>query len=300
MDPLADGALDRRRHELSGSWTDTEVSVRLSRGAGGATRVEGVLCSAPVWTRWDGDTLWLIGSGASPVGEDHIRVRVDVGPGVAASVRSVAATMVYAARGVGTRWDTEIHVADDAHLDWRPEPVILTGRSRHRATTRIHAGTGSTVTLDEVVVLGRVDEPTGALCSTLDVRVADTPVLLTSLDTTLPGWSGPAGTAGASVVANRLHSSPDGPRTGQVEVGGATLLEPAPTCRVAVAAAHDVPAARHAVETLLPSPGTRPAVHEEETNEQFDRNRTPLASCTPGGLPPDSDDHVDRRGEEVH
>src|SRR5262245_44064619 len=111
-------------------WTDTEVSVRLRRGSGGAVRVEGMLCSAPVWFRWDGTTLWLVGSGASPVGEDHIRVRVDVGAGVDVSVRSVAATLVYAARGAGTRWDTEIRVAEGARLDWRPEPVILTAHAR--------------------------------------------------------------------------------------------------------------------------------------------------------------------------
>ena len=186
-------------------WTDTEVSVRLRRGAGGTVRVDGVLCSAPVWFRWDGATLWLVGSGASPVGEDHIRVRVDVGPGVAVAVRSVAATVVYAARGAGTRWDTDIHVADGARLDWRPEPVILTERARHEANTTVHAAAGADVTLDEVLVLGRAREATGTLRSTLAVRVDDAPVLLTSIDTSLPAWSGPAGVDGAAVVANRLR-----------------------------------------------------------------------------------------------
>src|SRR5262249_26470799 len=154
----------------------TELSVRLSRGAHGTVRVDGVLCSAPVWFRWDGDTLWLVGSGASPVGEDRIRVRVDVGAGVAVAVRSVAATVVYAARGEGTRWDTEIQVADGACLDWRPEPVILTGRARHVATTTVHAASGAEVTLDEVLVLGRSGEIAGSLRTTLDARVDDVPV----------------------------------------------------------------------------------------------------------------------------
>ena len=152
--------LTRSRSPASG-WTDTEVSVRLRRGAGGTVRVDGVLCTAPLWFRWDGATLWLVGSGASPVGEDHIRVRVDVGPGVTVAVRSVAATVVYAARGAGTRWDTELHVADGARVDWRPEPVILTERARHEATTTVHASAGADVTLDEVLVLGRAGEATG-------------------------------------------------------------------------------------------------------------------------------------------
>ena len=203
-------------------------------------RVDGVLCSAPVWFRWDGATLWLVGSGASPVGEDHIRVRVDVGPGVAVAVRSVAATVVYAARGAGTRWDTDIHVADGARLDWRPEPVILTERARHEATTTVHAAAGADVTLDEVLVLGRAGEAAGALRSTLAVRVDDAPVLLTSIDTSLAraGPVPPASTARrssptASASATMTPRPSPRPR-------GAALLQPAPGCRLAVATADDV------------------------------------------------------------
>lgn len=233
-------------------WTDTEVSVRLRRGATGTVRVQGVLCSAPVWFRWDGATLWLVGSGASPVGEDHIRVRVDVGPGVTIAVRSVAATVVYAARGAGTRWDTDIHIADGASVDWRPEPVILTERACHEATTTVHAAAGADVTLDDVIVLGRAGEATGTLRSTLAVRVDDTPVLLTSIDTSLPAWSGPAGVDGASVVAHRL-SLGLGEAPAVVErPRGAALLVPARGCRLAVATAADVSGARESLDAVLP------------------------------------------------
>lgn len=246
-------------------WTDTEVSVRLRRGAGGAVRVDGVLCSAPVWFRWDGDTLWLVGSGASPVGDDHIRVRVDVGAGLDVTVRSVAATVVLAARGPGTRWDTEIEVGAGARLDWRVEPVIVTGPARHTATTTVRAAADAVVDVDEVVVLGRAGEQPGVWRSTLAVHVADEPVLLTSIDTSLPGWAGPAGTGGARVLANRLHLAGD-PRTPSadqsvdhpadpstvVRVPGTAVLAPAPGCRLAVATAPDVPTVRSQIETVLP------------------------------------------------
>ena len=232
-------------------WTDTEVSVRLRRGAGGTVRVDGVLCRAPVWFRWDGATLWLVGSGASPVGEDRIRVRVDVGPGVAVAVRSVAATVVYVARGAGTRWDTDIHVADGASLDWRPEPQILTEHARHQATTTVHAAAGAEVTLDDVLVLGRAGEATGALRSALDVRVDDLPVVLTSIDTSLPAWSGPAGVNGAAVVANRLRLGDGDAPACAVTEPGAALLHPAPGCRLAVATAADVIDARRSVDAVL-------------------------------------------------
>ena len=83
--------------------------------------------------------------------------------------------------------------------------MILTERARHEATTTVHAAAGAEVTLDEVLVLGRAREAAGALRSTLAVRVDDAPVLLTSIDTSLPAWSGPAGVDGAAVVANRLR-----------------------------------------------------------------------------------------------
>lgn len=234
-------------------WSDTQASVRLRRGAGGTVRVDGVLCTAPLWFRWDGATLWMVGSGASPVGEDHIRVRVDVGAGVDVSVRSVAATVVYAARGSGTRWETDIHVADGARLDWRPEPVILTAAARHEATTTVHAAAGAEVTLDEVLVLGRAGEDGGALHSTLAAQIDDVAVLRTSIDTSLPRWSGPAGTDGASVVANRLRLG------GSVTPGArstshrAALLEPAPGCRLAVATGAEVTDVRWAVDAILPA-----------------------------------------------
>lgn len=245
-------------------WTDTELSVRLRRGTGGTVRVDGVLCSAPVWFRWDGGTLWLVGSGASPVGEDRIRVRVDVGPGVDVRVRSVAATVVYAARGAGTRWDTELHVADGARVDWRPEPVILTARAEHRAVTQVHAGSGAEVTLDEVLVLGRTGEATGTMRSTLDVRVDDAPVLLTSIDTAVPGWSGPAGVDGAGAVGNRLvvgravhgdataTAERSGPAVPSAGDAGAVLAPDGP-CRLAVTAAADAGAAARALDALLPT-----------------------------------------------
>lgn len=247
MDPEPDGA---RVTTLASGWTDTEVMIRLRRGAGGVTRVDGTLCTAPLWVRWDGDTLWLVGSGASPANEDHIRLRVDVGEDVAVKVRSVAATVVYAARGAGTRWETELVVADGAHVDWRPEPVIVTGRARHAARTTVHASSSASVTLDEVLVLGRTGEEAGDLRATLDVRVDNTPTLLTSVDTSVPGWSGSAGVDGATVVANRL-------RLGEGEAAVATaargaLLQPALGCRLAVATAVNVAEARHTLHCLLP------------------------------------------------
>ncbi len=232
-------------------WTDTEVTVRLLRGAGGAVRAEGTLCQAPLWFRWDGATLWMVGSGASPVGEDHVRVRVEVGPGVSAELRSVAATVVYAARGAGTRWDTEISLASEAELRWRPEPVILTHDARHVATTTVHAAEGARLTLDEVLVLGRSQERAGNLRSTLSVTVGGHERLLTSIDTSLPGWAGPAGTDGARVIGQRLAVGACVDPVEDPTVQRGTVLEVSPDCRLGVTVADDVDDARRTIDALL-------------------------------------------------
>lgn len=232
-------------------WTDTDVTVRLRRAAGGNVRAEGTLCQAPLWFRWDGATLWMVGSGASPVGEDHVRIRVEVGPGVSAELRSVAATVVYAARGVGSRWDTEISLAPEAELRWRPEPVILTQDARHLATTTVHAAEGARLTLDEVLVLGRSRERAGDLRSTLSVAVGGHERLLTSIDTSLPGWAGPAGTDGARVLGQRLAVGALMDPVGDPTVGHGTVLEVSPDCRLGVTVADDVDDTRRTLDALV-------------------------------------------------
>jgi hypothetical protein len=129
--------------------------------------------------------------------------------------------------------------------------VILTERARHESITTVHAAAGADVRLDEVLVLGRVAEATGALRSTLAVRIDDADVFLTSIDTSLPAWSGPAGVNGASVIANRLRLDDDDVPVarGQRE---AALLHPAPGCRLAVAATSDVADARASLDAVLP------------------------------------------------
>ena len=110
---------------------------------------------------------------------------------------------------------------------------------------------------DDVVVLGRDRERPGALCSTLSVQVDDEPVLLTSIDTSLPGWSGPAGTGGARVLANRLHltDDPGTPFAVPSSVDGTpntALLDVSSGCRLAVAAADEVHTARSYLDAVLP------------------------------------------------
>lgn len=185
-----------------------ELEIELQRAAGGAAVARGALAVAPFWCRWDGSTLWFVGSAATPVAEDDISVHVTVGEGVAATVRSVAASVIYAGRGDGTRLRTTVDVAAGATLRWQPEPVIVTARARHRSHTTVQAADGAAVLFDELVVMGRSDEVPGPFAAGLDVRLDGTTISLTSFDTSTPGFTGPGGTAGAKVVGTRVVVDP--------------------------------------------------------------------------------------------
>lgn len=191
-----------------------ELAIGLHRAGDGSVVATGALAVAPYWCRWDGATLWIVGSAATPVGDDDTTLDLEVGEGVRATVRSVAATIVYAARGDGTRLTTRLHVAAGAALSWMPEPVIVTARARHRSNLVADVATGGALVADELVVFGRSREEAGRYVSVADLRRDGEPISLTSFDTATPGWSGPGGTAGAKVVGTRVILGPcDGHRS---------------------------------------------------------------------------------------
>ena len=230
-----------------------ELRIGLHRGANGTVHACGSLARPPFWCRWDGDTLWLVGSAASPVGDDHITFAVEVGRGVTARVRTVAATVVYAGRGAGTTLCTDLRVAEGATLIWQPEPLIGTGRARHQSSTTIDVSDGGALLADEVVVLGRTDEAPGHLRTLLDLRLEGETAALTSFDTAVPGWNGPGGTDGAKVVATRVVVEPpaDIPSTHPSVDATSAVLRPERGGAIATALAPTPLAARDALARRL-------------------------------------------------
>jgi urease accessory protein len=186
----------------------SELTIGLHRAGNGAVVARGALAVTPFWCRWDGETLWLVSSAAAPVGDDVISLEVEVGEGVRATVRSVAATVVYAARGEGTELHTTVRVGEGATLRWQPEPVIVTARARHRSRTVVDVADGGGVLFDELVVMGRSDEAPGSFAGTLELRMGGSTASLTSFDTTTPGWHGPGGMGDAKVVGTRAVVDP--------------------------------------------------------------------------------------------
>ncbi len=230
------------------------LEIHLRAGADGRVHARGNLAAAPLWCRWDGDTLWLVGSAASPVAEDDVRVRVEVGAGVHARVRSVAAMVLYTARGDGSSLHTELSVAAGASLHWSPEPVIVTARADHRSTLRVDVAGDGEVTVDEVVVDGRNgDDRGGRLVSELHLAVDGVTALQSSYDTRTPGWNDTGGVAGARCLGSRLAVRRDVDPVGSRPGPASAVLRPEGGGLLALALGERPDDVRAELERLVPA-----------------------------------------------
>ena len=177
----------------------------VAERVGAATRCTTLRSAPPISLRQTTDGLFLVASGAGPVGGDELHLDVDVGPGASLAVRSAAASMVLPGP-TGKPSSLRVRARVRGALQWQPEPTILVFGCDHRATTTVDLAVDATLLWREVVVLGRHDEPTGSLRQRLHVDRAGAPLLRTELPIgpRWPGADGPAGTDGARVVSSVL------------------------------------------------------------------------------------------------
>ena len=106
------------------------------------------------------DAVHLVSTAATPLGGDTIDVRVIVEAGARLQVRSVAAMMVLpGATTMQSHSAWELEIAGELDLD--PEPTVIAGGSRHRATTRVQIAGQGRVRLRERVQIGRTGEQDG-------------------------------------------------------------------------------------------------------------------------------------------
>ena len=147
-----------------------------------------------------GPTLVLVATAAGLLEGDRLRVTVRVGADQHLTVRSVAAQLAHPCPG-GDRTGLEVTacVGPGGSLDWWPEPLVVCAGAHHVGTVRLDLGAGAGGRWVEEIVLGRSGEDPGSatLRTSLRIDVAGRPLLRDGLDTTLPGFAGPA-VAGAS------------------------------------------------------------------------------------------------------
>lgn len=155
-----------------------------------------------------GAEVVFVGGAAGPLGGDELAVRIEVGAGARLTVRTAAAAVVLPGTGAAARQRVEIVVEDGGELAWLPEPVVVAAGARYEAAVRVTLGRATRLLMRETLVLGRAFEPCGDAVSRWDAA-AEGRVLLRQQAAygpgAKPGWRGPAGTCGGTVVGTELR-----------------------------------------------------------------------------------------------
>lgn len=225
----------------------------------GGTRLAEMRSAAPLALRPTPRGLYLVGGAAGPIGGDHLRLRVEVGPGASLTVRTAAASVALPGR-CGRTSDLEVHatVADGGSLRWLPEPAVAAARCRHRLLSQISLARGARLVWRDELVLGRHGEDPGDYVSRISVDVGDRAVLRQELAVggSHPGWRGPAVTGGCRAVGSivvvdpRLEPLPSPPTLATERA--AVLALPGPAVQV-VALAGDAVSLRRLLDSGVAS-----------------------------------------------
>jgi urease accessory protein len=184
----------------------SSAMLRLGAGEGDAPVVEEIHSSGSLAfrpTKWG---VWMVGTAAHPIGGDRLRLRVTVGPGCHAEVRSVAATLARRGPGPGqtTSWmGTAIRLGPGASLTWSPEPGIAALGAHHASDTRVRLARDSSLFWREEIALGRHGDGPGTWRSRIRITIAGRPLLSSelALGPEAPGWDSTSVLAEARAVS---------------------------------------------------------------------------------------------------
>lgn len=185
--------------------------------------------------------VYLVGTAASPVGGDDIRVEVRAAAGGDLVVRSGAASVAYA--GGPSSWTVHAVAGPTSRLSWWPEPLIVTSGADHHRRTVLECSPDATVEWAEVTLLGRHHEPSGRARLRLEADAGGRPLLRHELRVGpgVPGWDGPAVLGPARAVATVLVAGPGQRPPDETKGDGWAWLELEGPGWLLVAVAPDLP-----------------------------------------------------------
>ncbi|MGH9129750.1 MAG: urease accessory protein UreD [Acidimicrobiales bacterium] len=190
----------------------SSTSAVIDLGPGGAPTYVGLRSAAPLLLQPTPEALYLVGSAAGPLGGDQVSLDLRVRPGVALTVRSVAATIARPGprRSECSHLAISVDLADGASLRWLPEPGVAGEGCRHLVDAEVRLGRGCTLIWREELILGRHGEAPGSWASSLRVDLDGQPLLRQSLDlgASAPGCDGPAIAGDAHAVGSLLIVEP--------------------------------------------------------------------------------------------
>lgn len=154
----------------------------------------------------------LVAGAAGPLGGDDFHLSVDVEPGAALVLRSIAATLVLPGpHGLPSHSEVTVRVAEQATLVWLPGTVIAARECYHHAITRVTLEPGARLLIREELLLGRHAEPPGRIRQRLRVCIGSRPLhdQEFTLGPGVAGWDGPAVTGGRRALGSLLVVDPD-------------------------------------------------------------------------------------------
>lgn len=165
------------------------------------------LTLVPARTNGPSATVRIVGSAAGPLGGDDLELSVHIGPGARLTLAGIAATLALPGpQGEPSRSTVRIDLADNAQVDYLPEPTVITARANHHAVLDATLAAGAELHCREMLVLGRTGERPGRLAVTTNVTRDGHAVLRQRLDIGDSTMDANLTTlAGKRVLATELH-----------------------------------------------------------------------------------------------
>ncbi|MBV1856008.1 urease accessory protein UreD [Catellatospora tritici] len=174
----------------------------------------------------------LVGAAAGPLAGDDLRLEVEVGPGAALRLHSVAASVALPSRvTAASRLTVTVTVAAGGSLDWLPEQLVAARGCNHVSASTVELAEGARLVWREELVCGRHDEAPGDAVIETSVTYAGRPLLRQSMaiGPASIGWDGPAVLGGAKATGSLLRVAPDEPMPAARTVGPTAVLVPLAT-----------------------------------------------------------------------
>lgn len=173
---------------MSPGGAGTTLGPRQAEGC----RLTSLRDAPPVAFRATPEGVYLVGTAASPVGDDKVVIDIDVEAGATLRARSAASMIAWAS--AGSSLEINVSIGRGGYLDWHLQPMIASRGCSFSQRVKAKLAGGAALRWTEEIVLGRHGEEPGRLSLSLDVDIDDVPLLRHQLEIGpgVPGWDGPA------------------------------------------------------------------------------------------------------------
>lgn len=173
--------------------------------------------------------VYLVGGAAGPLGGDDLRLSIEVGPGAALCMRTVAASVALPVRSrPPSRITITAAVAAGGLLHWLPEQLVATAHCHHIALATVELAAGAALLWRDELICGRCGEEPGEATLGLCVRYDGRALVCQSLSVGpgVDGWAGPAVLAGAKATGSLLRVTRGAPADPATVLGPTAVRVP--------------------------------------------------------------------------